>query len=283
MPLQALVLVLAAALIHAGWNLLLKRVGSQGPLVWVSLALSCLLYAPIVWLLDRHRLGNLSGFAYLGLLVSGVLQAAYFIALNHTYRHADYSLAYPMIRGSAPLLAFAGAMLWLGERPGPMQILGALLLVAGLFWLTGGLKALTALDRKVIPLALFTAAMTGLAGVWDKYVLSVTTLSPLALNIGGMWVMVLLLAPSIRRSGDWRPLLRHHAGAILLLAMLMPLSYWLILSALTLAPVTLVAPMREISVLFAVALGSRLMGEGVTRSRFAAALLMVLGLLAIAA
>src|ERR1051325_10242105 len=105
----ALLLIFAAAFLHASWNFLNKHAGGHATFTWLVAVLSALFYAPAtitiieIWQLDIDT-------ASVGLIAgSAVLHTAYFVLLNQAYRVGDLSLVYPMARGTGPLLAAIGA------------------------------------------------------------------------------------------------------------------------------------------------------------------------------
>ncbi|HWO41092.1 MAG TPA: EamA family transporter, partial [Candidatus Eisenbacteria bacterium] len=142
MTVWALTLILAAAVIHATWNLLNKRASGHATFTWVVAVLSALLYAPItitiveVWQLpfDLVTVGMMAG--------SAALHTAYFVLLNQGYRAGDLSLVYPLARGTGPLLSSLAAIVFLGERPSAVAVAGALLIVGGVLILTTKLAKL---------------------------------------------------------------------------------------------------------------------------------------------
>ena len=146
MTFHALVLVLTAGLFHAIWNLLAKRAGGGGaPFVWLYTVLSALLYAPLtavtVFLLGQTRMSALGLLFVVG---TAVLHIGYFLSLQKGYSVGDLSVVYPLARGTGPLLASAAAVALFGERPGPVAVLGILLIGSGVFvlaWEPGGATA----------------------------------------------------------------------------------------------------------------------------------------------
>jgi len=134
----ALALVLSAAVVHATWNLLAKRVGGGAPFVWLFGALSSAIYAPLALgaiVVQRPRLGVQETVFIVG---SGLLHLAYFLVLQRGYRVGDLSLVYPLARGTGPVLSTAAAIALFGERPSPLALAGAALVAGGVFVLTGG-------------------------------------------------------------------------------------------------------------------------------------------------
>ncbi len=118
MTLFALVLVLVAAVFHATWNLLAKRVGDGGAVfVWLFGLCSLVLYAPLAVVVVLVSAPHLGPVEYLFMFGSGVLHLGYFVLLQRGYAVGDLSLVYPLARGTGPLLATAAAIVLFGERP----------------------------------------------------------------------------------------------------------------------------------------------------------------------
>ncbi len=120
----ALGLVLAAALVHATWNLLAKRIGGGTTFVWLFGVVSSAIYAPLAAgavLIVRPHIGPVEALFLFG---TAVLHLAYFLLLQSGYRAGDLSLVYPLARGTGPMLSAAAAILFLGERPSPVAIVG---------------------------------------------------------------------------------------------------------------------------------------------------------------
>ena len=288
MTVFALVLVLAAATFHATWNLLAKRVGDGGAVfVWLFGSLAMVIYAPlavVVVLLERPHLG-LEALVFM--FGSGVLHLGYFVLLQRGYAVGDLSLVYPLARGTGPLLATAAAIVLLGERPGVVALLGIGLIATGVFLLTAepgspGSNRKAGLGGGVL-YGLLTGAFIAAYTIWDKHAVSALLIPPLLQS----WVTTLvttgLLTPlALRRRGEVLAMWREHKVEALGVAVLSPLSYILVLTALVFTPVSYVAPAREISILIGAAMGARLLAEGDARRRLAAAGVMVLGFVALA-
>jgi drug/metabolite transporter (DMT)-like permease len=281
----ALVLVLAAAVFHATWNLLAKRVGAGGAVfVWLFGALSVAIYAPlavVLILLQRPHLG-------VGQLVfmfgSGVLHLGYFVVLQRGYAVGDLSLVYPLARGTGPLLATVGAVIMLGERPGVVAASGIFLITLGVFLLTGERGSLRGpgLGPGVV-YGLMTGGFIAAYTLWDKHAVSALLIPPLLQSWATTVVTVALLTPlAVRHRKETLSLWRAYKPEVLGIALLSPLSYILVLTALVFTPVSYVAPTREISILIGVLMGTRLLAEGHAASRLLAAGAMVVGVVALA-
>ena len=117
MPLTALILVISAATMHAGWNLLVKRVSEKQIFTWWALAFGTLVNLP--FLAVNAVPANVWPYA----LASAFVEAAYFMILIRAYGEGDFSQVYPIARGAAPAFLAVWAMLFLGERPEPAGII----------------------------------------------------------------------------------------------------------------------------------------------------------------
>ncbi len=168
MTLTALGLVLAAAVLHAAWNLLAKRAGGGAALVWLyGTASAALLTPPAVALLVLRRpdLGP-TGLAYT--LASAVLHVAYFLALQRGYEHGDLSVVYPIARGTGPVLSTAAAIALLGERPSSVALAGAALVAVGVFVLARPERSSAADTRRAVAFGLLTGVLIAAYTICDK-------------------------------------------------------------------------------------------------------------------
>ncbi|MDQ5981129.1 MAG: hypothetical protein QG602_4107, partial [Verrucomicrobiota bacterium] len=187
MTLPALALVLVAAFIHAGWNFAAKRSGGGLPFVWVSSVFALGLYAVAgvaYWLWHQPVLPVGLWWVVAG---SGVLKTIYSLLLQRAYRHGDFSLVYPLTRGTAPLLATVGAIVFFGERPTPLALAGGGIIIACVFLLTGGpglLQADRAHLRQGIFYGLACAACVGTYTVWDQRAVAHLQLPPVLYDGG---------------------------------------------------------------------------------------------------
>src|SRR5260221_14636142 len=120
-------LVLGAALIHAGWNYLLKKSGGGIGFVWAFAALSALFYAPLAAAVVYLQHFPFSATALAFILASAVLHTAYYLLLDRGYRYGDLSVVYPLPPATGPLLTIAVPAALLGQRPGAVPPGGAAL------------------------------------------------------------------------------------------------------------------------------------------------------------
>ena len=299
----ALALVLFAAFIHASWNFLLKKSGGGSGLITAASALSLAVYAPIAvvatWLSD-YRFHPL----HLGLMFgSGVIHTAYFLLLDRAYRSGgDLSIVYPLARATGPLLTIVVAILVLGERPGPTAIGGAVLIGAAALLLAGNPFRPSAFNpapegprgegeqreggnaRHAVGFALLTGCMIATYTIWDKASVATWLIPPLLYDWGTNFFRVCVLIPWTRHraAGSIVKAWRERRATVIAIALLSPLSYILVLTAMVFTPVSLVAPAREVSILFAALMGAHFLREGDLVRRVVAAIGMVLGIAGLA-
>ena len=127
MSLTALSLLLIAAAMHAGWNLLLKRAREKQVFIWWAHVVGTLCYIPLL-LWSRP----IPASAWIFVIFTALAQVGYMLALAHAYEIGDFSLVYPLARGAAPALLTVWATVFLGEHPHPGGLAGLALLIGGL-------------------------------------------------------------------------------------------------------------------------------------------------------
>jgi len=280
----AIALVLAAASIHATWNYLLKKSGGGIGFVWAFAVLSSLIYAPLavgVVVFQHFQIGA-EALAYL--VASAVLHTAYYLLLDRGYRYGDLSVVYPLARATGPFLTVLFALAVLGERPGAIALCGAALVVGGAFFLAASpAKLREAGAARGIAFALLTGCMIASYTVVDKQAVSAVLIPPILQDWGANLGRVIVMAPlAVRRREEVRAAWNGKRKAVILVALLCPLSYILVLTAMVFTPVSTVAPAREISILFAALMGAHWLREGDVPRRIAAAAAMALGVVALA-
>jgi drug/metabolite transporter (DMT)-like permease len=217
---------------------------------------------------------------------TGVLHVGYFLSLQEGYRVGDLSVVYPLARGTGPLLASGAAIVLFGERPGPVAVAGILLIVLGVFllgWEPGGARGSVERKRLGMAFGLLTGVFIAAYTLWDKYAVSDLSLSPILYYWASLLVETVVLLPvALRRKGEIVGIWRARRKVALGVAILSPLAYVLVLTALVFAPVSHVAPAREIGILVGTLMGGSLLSEGGLRRRLLASSLMVLGIAALA-
>lgn len=283
MPLTALALVLLSACTHATWNLSAKRAAGCRHFVFLYSALSVLLYLPIVsWILWSTR-PQFSTLHWVALAATSVLHLGYSLALQAGYRASDLSLVYPLARGFGPLLSFFLAILLLGETPGTYSLAGVLLIVGGITLVSGLLERRHKSPLRGVLWGLCTGSCIAAYTINDGWAVSVLLISPFLVDYAGNLFRVLVLAP-----GAWqdratalqeaRRYVRHYATV----SVLGPLGYILVLYAMQLAPVSHVAPARELSTLVGTLMGVVLLKEGISVARLLGVVCIVGGVVSLA-
>jgi drug/metabolite transporter (DMT)-like permease len=228
---------------------------------------------------------------WLVLLASAVVHVLYFTVLLTGYRKSDLTVVYPVARGSGPMLAALGAVILLGERLTLLGAVGVLAVCSGVFLVAGGPRLLrstgSALARANALAGLRWGALTGLliAGytVIDGYAVKVLLIGPVVVDYVGNLLRAPILAPvALRDPAGFAAAARTQWRHALVVATLGPLAYVLVLYAVQMAPLSHVAPAREVSMLFAALIGGRLLGEGDRGLRMAGAACIAAGVVALA-
>ena len=268
MTITALLLVLTAAFCHATWNFYVKRIGGGAELIWLISFLSVVFYLPWVLYLFWNGVPSF-GFYEIGcLIVSGAIHTIYFALLQRGYRYGDLSLVYPLARSTGPVISMILAVLFLGEMITSQIIMGSAVILTGIFFLTGGFRKREGDVTTSLLYGLVVGLCIGSYTAWDAYVVSVVMVSPVLLDYASNIFRVVFLAPvAMRRKVEISTLWSEHRTGVVLIGLLSPLAYILFLYAITFTPVTLLAPIREISVLISVLMGSIILGEGNLKRR----------------
>jgi drug/metabolite transporter (DMT)-like permease len=279
----ALLAVLLAAVTHATWNLYAKRAAKSRHFVWMYSVGSVALYTPIVaWIVihDRPQFGAIHWFA---LLATGVLHLGYSLVLQAGYRASDLSLVYPIARGSGPLLSFFGAVLLLGERATWVSVLGVILVVAGIVMVAGLFREARKAPRIGVIYGLLTGAFIAGYTLNDGWAAKVLLISPFIIDYTGNVFRIVVLSPS---AWAQRQQVKEEFAAYwhpaLVVAVLGPLAYILVLYAMRIAPISHVAPARELATLIGTYFGARLLKERAAPLRIAGAISIVAGVVSLA-
>lgn len=265
--------ILIAAVMHAGWNALVKSGADKLVDITLITSAAALVAAPALLLVPVPAPAS---WPYIG--ASVLIHCAYFLLVGLTYRHGDLSFAYPLMRGSAPLVTALVSVGVVGERLGIGGWVGVVLLSLGVLTLTrdnwrsghlhGRALAFGLVNTVVIVVyTLVDGVGVRLAGNAWSYVTWMFFLNALPLLLVMVIARGAALLPAARRG--WRTAL---AGGALTLG-----AYGLVLWAMTHAPIALVAALRETSVIFGVAIASLLLKERFGAMRWTAAVLVVTG------
>ena len=268
-------LCLLAAGMHATWNVLLK--GSPDPLPSATRAVvgSALLLAPAVlgvWLLAGRP--GLPAGAWLVVMASAAAELVYFVFLSRAYQAGDLSVVYPIARGTGPVVAVTGGLLILGERLSALELVGVFVLLAGIWAVrrpSGG---------NAVGLAVITGIAIGTYTILDRVGVR---LGPVWLFAWVLWVTMGVFLAAWTRGRPLADLFRPTGRRSLLIGFLMVGAYSCALLALSLAPVSIVAPLRESAIVLVSAWGILKMKEtGSIALRVAGAVAIVAGIALIA-
>ncbi|QRP48348.1 DMT family transporter [Amycolatopsis sp. FDAARGOS 1241] len=281
----ALSFVLVAAVVHALWNLAAKRVTFGGPrFVWLYYTVSAVVLAPVVAVTLLVEPQRPQWTWLVAAVVTAVLHVAYGTVLQRGYAVGDLSVVYPLARGTGPLLSVLAAVLFLHERPGVLGLLGAFLVVTGVLVISAGGSGAGAKKRQAgVFYGVLTGATIAAYTLWDAH--SVTTLAvpPLVYFGAGALCQSVLLAPAaVRDRAEVGKLWREHRKEVLIVGIASPAAYLLVLYALQMAPVSLVAPARELSIVLGGLAAWFVLGERNAARRLAGSVLVLAGIVAIA-
>lgn len=278
----AILLVVISSAIHAVWNTVTKRITSDNTaFVWLTSALEILTLGPLALVILLRDGANVGWVGLAFMLGSAILHVIYFLLLTGGYRVGDLSIVYPLARGVGPLFVTAGAILFLGETPSPLALFATALIVLGVLTLTGDPRLLG--QSGALPGVLYgliTALSVAAYSLWDTVAVSRVLVPPVVYLWGiGVARAVVLLPFVLSRRPAIRDAWANDRGKALLVALLSPGGYLLILTALTFSPVSYVAPMRSISILFGVIIGLQVLDETDKKRRLGGAAAMVGGVM----
>lgn len=266
MPLSGLGLALAAAVLHACWNLLLARERDTAATSAASLVVFVAVLAPVAAATWR-----IEGSAWPYIAASAALELAYIVLLAAAYRRFELSLVYPLARGLAPVLALLIVVAVVGTRPSAGEIAGVVAVAAGIL-LVRGVGRSGAGSALAITIAACIAGYT----VVDRYGIRHANAAP--------YLLLVMLGPAIAYPiavGRQR-LVAAARPVAAVIGTASAATYLLVLLALRLASAPAVSAVRETSVVIAAALARVVLAERVGRRRLAGAALVVVGVVLLA-
>jgi drug/metabolite transporter (DMT)-like permease len=283
----SLALLVLAAVLHALSNALIKLSRDKLAFTWWMLTASTIIGLPLIFFVGQPQ-----PIGWLIVIVSGLIEAVYFITLTRAYSLGNLSQVYPLARGSAPLFVLLWALLFLSERPSPIGVGGIFLVVVGLYLVN--LPSIADWKRPLLGFrspaahwALMTGLLISIYSAVDK--VGVRYIDPLP------YLYVFLVVAWLALTAQWlnvdrraalraelQPDLKRNVLRASAVAVLGSGAYALVLVALQLSPVSYVSPVRELSVVIGAWIGVRYLGEVGGRLRVFAALLVALGISVIA-
>ncbi len=277
----ALGLIVIAAFAHATWNLLAKKACGGTEFIWLFTGMSVAIWTPVAaWIVFAQK--PIIGWAQVGFIcLSAFLQSFYFSFLDKGYEKGDMSIVYPVSRGTGPLLAAFAGIVFLGERPTWMGILGIGLMAAGIMALTGNpLEIIKSGRNSGIVYALLSGVAIAAYTISDKIAVSRIMVPPVLLEWGTNLARFIMLTPYImKHRGEAAEQLKVNWANAVGIGVLCPLAYILVLTAMVVSPVSYIAPAREISILIGTVMGTRLLSEKPSILKFIGSGAMLIGLI----
>lgn len=287
----ALALVLLAGLIHASWNIAAKKAGGDARFAAFTGLVLLVAWAPLGIWFGITELPRWGWAEWLLLCASAFLHTIYYIVLLRGYRKADLTVVYPLARGSGPLLSSLAAIVLLGEQISALGLAGIAGVVGGVFLVAGGPGLWRASHdpaqrqrvRKGMVYGLLSGAFIASYTVVDGYAVKILLMSPILVDYMGCLLRMLVLAPALLRDpAAARVLWKQQWKYAVFVGVVSPVSYVLVLYAMQTAPLSHVAPAREVSMLFAALIGGHLLGEGDRALRLIGAACIAAGVMALA-
>ena len=266
--LAATLLALAAAVLHAGWNLWVKQSHDRWIALWGQMTCAGIMCSVLL-----IALGGANNIAWWPLAASSIIHLLYVLLLTRAYNLGDFSVTYPIARGTGALVAAIGGILFLSDHLSVLMFIGIGIAVLGILLLAGPA------DNSHVNAALLVSVTIGAYSVIDSYGSRQMggNLYPLLLFIGtGITMSTYGLATGRRHdmaialASTWK---RFSVAGIASVA-----TYWMVLIAVQKAPVGYVTALRESSVVIVALVGTRYLGEKDMKRRIFAACIVVAGL-----
>ena len=265
MSADVFVMVLGAALVHATWNALIKINGDRLALIKVMSSTQLVLSLGLIPFVEVPAAESLPY-----LLASPILNTGYMLFLNRAYQAGDLSLVYPLARGIAPLIVAVVSVGFLGEHLSHASQIAVLLIALGITSLALTRGAATLRDPRPVFLALgtggFIAGYTIVDGIGARaagtahgYMVWISLLTAILIVGCVQWL----------QQGHRAPVSRRSRGAGIVAGIMSYGSSWLVIWALTLAPLALVSALRETGIVFAVIIGVVCLKERLNLARLA--------------
>lgn len=280
----SLLLVVIASITHAFWNFIVKKTNGGITFTWLVYTCSAIIFLPILIISQSDDKTLMSAEVLAICFISGILRLGYFVLLQNGYRISELSVVYPIARGSAPIFSTIGAILFLHENLTPQTVCGLILIICGVLIITNlNIFASEKILMRGLIFGCATGLMIGAYSVWDKIAISTYKISPFTLLFSSHILGTLLLAPkAMRKKRNLIVDIRNYYWQIIAIAILSPLSYLLILIAMKNTALIYIAPVREISILFGVWMGSQFMEERGLKKRVLGSFFILTGVIVMA-
>ena len=282
MDVIAFALVVLSAGMHAYWNYLLKKSEDTRVFIWLFLIFSMLIFFPFFISLAPIDI-PVSGWCCI--LTAGLVHALYLVSLSSAYEKGDLSFVYPLARSAPIIFVLIGAMLFLGEMPSGLGMVGIGLIIVGCYAIhLDSLRALfqpltlKSLNSKPSQLALLTAGFIALYSLIDRVGIEyVQIFYYIYLVFVFMFVFYTPFILIRRDKGEIKAEWASNSRNILIVAVLCFFTFFLVLIAMSLAKLSYVVALRQLSIIFSVVLGAWVLKEEHGDIRFTASLLIFAG------
>ncbi len=289
MPPAALALLIGAGILHASWNLILKRTSERLLVTAWGLLVGALVFSPA---LVRAWPPPPGVWPFAALSAATLL--GYYCALSRAYRDGDFSLVYPVARGAAPAMLALWGVLFFGERPSPVGMLGMALVLGGLVALGGapllsgrsaGESIRSALrgHGRAAAFAFLVALLVSIYSALDAAAVRRWEPIPYLVLVFALSGSALVPLLAIGRGRDAVRVLGSHLAPTATIAILTLAAYSLVLRAFQLAPVGYAGAVREVGIVLGALAGWLLLGERLGGVRTLGAALVFGGILVLAA
>lgn len=282
----ALVIVLFSAFLHAGWNYLLKKSERKIVFIWWFLLMAMVIYLPVF--LFIYPGASITSAGWLCIVTTGIIHGVYFLCIGGAYQRGEFSLVYPLARGSGPLFVPILAVILIGEEISLLGVMGIVLIIGGIYCIhlrsfsgAAFLEPFRALRGGASLWAISTGFTIAFYSLVDK--VGVRLVYP-PIYIYLMFVIgFLMITPwiLIRERHHLRTEWRNHKGSIVVVGFLSGFTYLLILFALQISKVSYVAAVREVSIVLSSYYGIVWLGEKHGAQKLLGALLITIGVVAI--
>lgn len=280
MPPLAVVLLLLSAILHTTWNLLLKQTDEKFISTWWAVLVGSVIFLPALLF---------TGFparqTWILLLASVCIEVIYYGLLSRAYSDSDFSLIYPLARGSAPAFIVLWSTIFLGEALSSGGWVGLVVIILGLFIVgsNGVLSTQTKPHTAGILLAIMIALLISIYTVIDGAAVKQTSAFPYAIVV--FFLAPVLTSPLVIRNYGRQRLIEvwnQNRGRITAIGLLTVCAYLLALAAYSIAPVSYAGAIREVSVVLGALAGWRFLGEKMGRQRLMGSVIIFIGVLIIA-
>ena len=280
MPPFAIALLFFSAILHTTWNLLLKQSDDKYISTWWAVFAGSVIFLPVLFFtgLPARETWTL-------LIASVVVEVVYYGLLSYAYNDSDFSLVYPLARGSAPALIAFWSILFLGERPTPGGFIGLIIVILGLIIVgsSGRFSSQGKPHLKGIVLALVIAFVISIYSVIDGAAVKMTPAFPYAILV--FFLAPAITSPLVMKRYGWRHMRsswNEDRKRLFAIGLLTVFAYLLALAAYSIAPVSYSGAIRELSVVLGAFAGWKILGETLGRQRLLGSVVIFVGILVIA-